>query len=142
MDKSTISGRRLTRADYEALARWRFILRRFSAFSASAAQTAGLPPQQHQAILAIKGQAERTVTIGALAEMLLITPHAATELVDRLCAGSFVERRRDPSDRRRLVLTLTPKAERILHTLSVIHLKEIGENAPAMFSILRTLMQR
>jgi len=136
------SKRRLTAADYAALARWRQVLRRFSAFSASAAHAAGLPPQQHQAILAIKGHAQGAVTVGGLAEMLLITPHAATELVDRLCAARLVARRKDPRDRRRLVLTLTRKAERILHTLSVVHLQEIRENASALFSILRALMRK
>lgn len=142
MSGQKISRRQLTAADYAALARWRHVLRRFSAFSASAAHAAGLPPQQHQAILAIKGQTERAVTVGALAEMLLITPHATTELVDRLSAGRLVARRKDPRDRRRLVLTLTAKAERILHTLSVIHLREIRENAPALFSILRALVRK
>ncbi len=141
-NEQKISKRRLTAADYAALAHWRHVLRRFSAFSASAAHTAGLPTQQHQAILAIKGQAQGAVTVGALAEMLLITPHAATELVDRLCDGRLAVRRKDPCDRRRLVLTLTPKAERILHSLSLIHLQEIRENAPALFSILRTLVRK
>jgi len=141
VNEPKISKRQLTEADYTALARWRHVLRRFSVFSASAAHAAGLPSQQHQAILAIKGKPGGAVTVGALAEMLLITPHAATELVDRLCAGRLIVRRKDRRDRRRLVLTLTAKAERILHTLSVIHLKEIRENAPALFSILRTLMR-
>lgn len=142
MNESRNSRRRLTTDDYAALARWRHVLRQFSAFSASAAQAAGLPPQQHQAILAIKGQAEGTVTVGALAEMLLITPHAATELVDRLCAGRLLTRRKDASDRRRFILALTPKAERILHSLSVIHLQEIRQQAQALFDILRTLVRK
>jgi DNA-binding MarR family transcriptional regulator len=142
VNKRKISKRRLTAADYAALARWRQVLRQFSAFSESAAHAEGLPSQQHQAILAIKGQADRAMTVGALAEMLLITPHAATELVDRLCAGRLVVRRKDPCDRRRLVLTLTSRAERILHTLSVIHLQEIRENTPALVSILRALVRK
>lgn len=142
MTQPKSSKRRPTAADYAALARWRRVLRRFSAFSESAAHAEGLPPQQHQAILAIKGQPEDAMTVGGLAEMLLITPHAATELVDRLCAGRLVVRRKDPCDRRRLVLTLTSRAERILHTLSVIHLQEIRENAPALLSILRALARK
>jgi DNA-binding MarR family transcriptional regulator len=142
VNKPKISRRRLTDADYAVLARWRHVLRRFGAFSASAAHAEDLTPQQHQAILAIKGQPEGTVTVGALAATLLITPHAATELVDRLCAGRLVVRRKDPSDRRRLVLKLTPRAERILHTLSVIHLQEIRDNAAALFSILRALVRK
>jgi len=132
----------LTASDYAALARWRHVLRRFSVFSASAAHAAGLPSQQHQAILAIKGHTHGAMTVGALAEMLLITPHAATELVDRLCAGRFVVRCKDSRDRRRLVLTLTRRAENILRALSVVHLREIRENAATLFSILRALVRK
>ena len=49
------SDETLSQADYEALATLRYTLRKFTDFSTSAAQEAGLPPQQHQALLAIKG---------------------------------------------------------------------------------------
>ncbi|HEY2034092.1 MAG TPA: hypothetical protein VGH02_10445, partial [Rhizomicrobium sp.] len=52
---TTKSPRKLTPADYRALAEFRFLLRRFMAFSEEAARAAGLAPQQHQALLAIKG---------------------------------------------------------------------------------------
>ena len=41
--------------DYEALAAFRYALRRFVAFSETEAKAAGLTPRQHQALLAIKG---------------------------------------------------------------------------------------
>jgi DNA-binding MarR family transcriptional regulator len=133
-------SRNLTQADYEALARLRYLLRRFAAFSASAAQAQGLPAQQHQALLAIKGYAEdEPMTVGALAERLLITPHSATELVDRLQASGMVLRRRDARDRRRLVLSLTTKAEAMLRSLSVVHLREIRATTPALLSVLARL---
>ena len=63
----------LTDADYEALSNLRYTLRRFMDFSASAAQEEGLPAQQHQALLAIRGhRGEDAMTIGILAERLLI----------------------------------------------------------------------
>jgi DNA-binding MarR family transcriptional regulator len=133
-------ARSLTQADYEALARLRYLLRRFATFSASAAQAQGLPARQHQALLAIKGQRQdEPMTVGALAERLLITPHAATELVDRLQASRLVLRGRDSRDRRRLVLSLTAKAEAILRALSLVHLREIRATTPALLSVLARL---
>ena len=41
--------------DYAALARFRYELRKFQAFSKAAADQAGLTPQQHQALLTIRG---------------------------------------------------------------------------------------
>jgi len=132
----------LSHADYAALARLRHALRRFTAFSASAAHAAGLPAQQHQALLAIKGYPRgEAMTVGALAENLLITPHAATELVDRLVDAGLISRSKDANDRRRLILALTRKAERLLHSLSVVHLKEIRETLPALLEILGSLDQ-
>ncbi|MDK1477737.1 helix-turn-helix domain-containing protein, partial [Sinorhizobium sp. 6-117] len=86
----------LTRADYESLATLRYTLRKFLDFSTSAAQEAGLPPQQHQALLAIKGlPVGETMTVGMLAEKLLIAPHTATELATRLVKAGYVLRTTD-----------------------------------------------
>ena len=52
-------------ADYAALAQFRYQLRTFLAFSEAAAQSAGLTPQQHQALLAIKGLAAPTAQASA-----------------------------------------------------------------------------
>ena len=140
--RSKPTAKRLSHADYAALARLRLALRRFTAFSASAAHAAGLPAQQHQALLAIKGYPRgEAMTVGALAENLLITPHAATELVDRLVDAGLISRSKDANDRRRLILALTRKAERLLHSLSVVHLKEIRETLPALLEILGSLDQ-
>jgi DNA-binding MarR family transcriptional regulator len=79
------SGPQLHKSDYEALAAFRHALRRFVAFSAEAARAAGLTPQQHQALLAIKGAPGReSLTVGEIAAHLLIRPNSAVELVDRL----------------------------------------------------------
>lgn len=128
----------LSQADYEALANLRYALRQFTAFSSTEAQAAGLPPQQHQALLAIKGHAEEhPMTIGALAERLLIAPQTATELVNRLAAAGLVDRITDRGDRRRQGLALTAKAEALMQPLSIMHLNKLQEMAPALIEILR-----
>jgi len=133
-------GERLTDADYEALSNLRYTLRRFMDFSTSAAQEEGLPTQQHQALLSIKGhRGEDAMTIGMLAERLLIAPHSATELVGRLVTAGYVSRRTDPNDKRRQTLELTDKAEGVLKRLTAIHLTEIREMAPQLIDILRKL---
>jgi DNA-binding MarR family transcriptional regulator len=132
----------LSPQDYQALAKLRFSLRRFMDFSTSAAQTEGLPSQQHQALLAIKGHAgEEPMTIGMLAERLLIAPHTATELVGRLGGAGLVVRHSDPEDRRRQTLALTDKAEAILLRLSAVHLREIRDMAPELIAILQRLQR-
>src|SRR5487761_1614906 len=79
------------RFDYQALADFRYGIRRFLNFSEQAARAAGIEPQQHQALLAIKGlPAARNATIGALAERLQIQHHSAVELADRLEARALL----------------------------------------------------
>lgn len=135
MEKDVLSA-----SDYEALANLRFALRRFMDFSTSAAEEGGLPSQQHQALLAIKGHSSAdAMTIGMLANRLLIAPHTATELVGRLTTAELVTRNADPEDKRKQTLHLTGKADDMLTRLSAVHLKEIREMAPELINILQRL---
>src|SRR5437588_7061226 len=89
--------------DYRALAEFRYQIRRFLRFSEEAAYAAGLEPQQHQLLLAIKGLPEgRKATIGELAERLQLRHHSTVELIDRLVKRELVERHRDEEDQRRV----------------------------------------
>ena len=129
----------LSDADYEALSNLRYTLRRFMDFSTAAAHREGLPAQQHQALLTIRGhRGQEPMTVGKLAERLLIAPHSATELVGRLVAAGDVSRHSDPADRRRQTLALTEKADAVLARLTAIHLAEIREMAPRFIGILKT----
>jgi DNA-binding MarR family transcriptional regulator len=130
-------GRRLTKADYETLAEFRYLLRRFLEFSENAAVQTGLTAQQHQALLAIKGYPQRAyVTTGELAERLCIRPHSAVGLVDRLVAKKLVTRSSGQSDKRQVLVTLTPAAEDLLAGLSMMHREEIERLAPLLGSLL------
>ena len=125
-------------ADYQALAAFRRGLREFLAFSETQARAAGLTPQQHQALLAIRGAPGRSLSIGALADDLMIRPHSALELSNRLGAAGLVLRSIDPADRRRVTLGLTRRAQTLLARLSVAHLAELDRQQ----SLLRNLMHR
>lgn len=126
-----------THEDYERLAAFRHALRCFMEFSQEAARTAGLTPQQHQALLAIKGMPSgRDVTVGDLASQLLVRHHSAVELVDRLEQNGLLRRHSDSDDARRSLLALTPKAEAALLELSAAHLDELSRIGPQLSEML------
>lgn len=116
-----------TRAiNYAALADFRYEIRRFLNFSEIAAHARGLEPQQHQALLAIKGRpAGFQTTVGVLAERMQIRHNTAVELSRRLEARGWIRRRRSRRDRREVYLRLTARAERVLAKLSLAHRKEL-----------------
>lgn len=130
----------LSRAQYVALASFRYELRRFLAFSESAAHGAGLPPQQHQALLAIAGfDGDGAPTVGALAERLMIAAHTAAELVARMVDAGLITKAPAPEDRRKVRLALTQKAETLLAELSAAHLNELKSLEPALVAALNRL---
>jgi len=129
--------------DYEALAQFRYELRKFQAFSKSAAHEAGLTPQQHQALLTIRGFSSRDpVSVGDLAEFLLIRHHTAVELVDRMSKLGLLSRIADRADARRALVKLTKEGERRLRKLSRIHLAELRAIGPALTKILKPFRER
>ncbi len=133
------SRRKFPKESYQALAEFRYALRTFLAFSEQAAGEVGLSPQQYQALLAIKGAPERPeLGVGEIADRLMIRHHSAVELVDRLSKSEFVTREIDKSDRRRVKVRLTPKAERVMDRLAAAHLRELKGIRP----VLEQLMSR
>ena len=127
----------LSRSHYAALAAFRYELRRFLAFSEAAATAAGLPPQQHQALLTVAGHSGPELpTVGHIAERLLIAPHSAAELVTRMVEASLLTKTRGTQDRRRMELALTPEAEALLHRLTAAHLEELRSLEPALVRAL------
>lgn len=109
---------------YEALAEFRYQLRCFLVFSEREARDAGLTPQHHQAMLAIRGSSRRAMTIGELAERLVIAPHSASGLAARLRKAELLDRITG-TDRRVGDLRLTDRAERLLEHLARVHHLEV-----------------
>lgn len=135
--KSGFSRRPLSQADYRLLAEFRYLLRQFLAFSEKAAAEAGLSPQQHQALLAIKGFEGRP-TVGDLATHLLVRHNTAVGLVDRLERMHLLTRHADPEDRRKVMLTLSTEAEDVLAGLSAAHREELQR----LSSVLKPVLAR
>lgn len=70
---------------------------------------------------------EGPVRQGALAPALGVTPRHITGLVDDLVAGGYVRRDPHPSDRRALVVSLTPAGERFVAELQRSHEELAGQ---------------
>lgn len=133
--------RALRKADYETLAAFRYLLRRFIHFSEEAAKAINITPQQHQALLAIKGFPERDqVTIGELAERLQLRHHSVVGLVDRLEKEKLMARK-PGNNRREVLVELTERGERVLADLSHIHRAELKKLGPKLKLLLQTLDQ-
>lgn len=132
--------KQLVKSQYETLAAFRYALRHFIHFSESAAQAAGITPQQHQALLAIKGFPGRErVTVGELAERLQLRHHSVVGLVDRLVAEKLVLRAACAEDRRRVFVELTSRGENVIARLSSAHSKELKRISPELNSLLKRL---
>lgn len=131
---------KLAPADYRILAEFRLLMRRFMMFSEDAARETGLAPQQHQALLAIKGfEKDEAPAIGDLAERLAIKHHSAVGLVDRLEKAGHLKRRHDEADRRRVTLTLTSSGEKLLADLSAVHRDELRMLTPSLKTLFAKL---
>ena len=127
--------------EYQTLAEFRYQLRRFLRFSEQAARAAGLEPQQHQLLLAVKGLPEGSkATISVLAERLQIAHHSTVELIDRLVERGYIQRCRDEADQRRVLVSLTPQGEEVLQNLSLAHRAELRSTGPALVQALTLLL--
>jgi len=134
--------KRLTLSDYQALAEFRYQIRKFLHFSARAVQASGLERGQYQLMLAMKGMPEGVrPRIRELANRMQIQHHSAVELVNRLESGGYVKRERAQDDRREVLLALTAKGERVLAELALHHHQELQSAAPSLVAALRKVMQ-
>lgn len=134
--------KRLTLADYQALAEFRYQIRRYLHFSEEAVHTAGLERGQYQMMLAIKGIPDGVrPRIRELADRMQIQHHSAVELINRLEHGGYVRRERAQDDRREVLLALTSRGERVLAELALHHHEELQSAAPTLVSALRKVMR-
>ena len=127
--------------DFKSMAELRYQIRRFLRFSENAARQAGIEPQQHQLLLAVRGLPDNLKpTVGVLAERMQLQHHSAVELIDRLVDRGFLCRLRAIDDRRQVLVKLTHEGEKFLKTLSLHHLQELQSAGPKFVQILRTLI--
>jgi DNA-binding MarR family transcriptional regulator len=134
--------KKLTLSDYQALAEFRYQIRKFLHFSEQAVRNAGLERGQYQLMLAIKGMPPGIrPRIRELANRMEIRHHSAVELVNRLQSRGYVRRQRAEDDRREVLLALTPLGERTLEELALHHHEELRSAGPTLVSALHRLMK-
>ena len=129
--------------DFKSMAELRYQIRRFLRFSETAARQAGIEPQQHQLMLAVRGLPDNLKpTIGVLAERMQLQHHSTVELIDRLVDRGFLCRLRSTDDRRQVLVKLTHEGEKFLKSLSLHHLEELQTTGPTFVKILQNLIQQ
>jgi len=122
-------GLDLSTAEYETIAAFRYVLRRFIATTDHNASSAGLTQQQYQALLVIRAD-PGIVTVGDLAERLLVKHHSAVGLADRLVRQRLIRRDRVPGDRRRVALRFTAHGLRVFSRLASVQREELRRIGP------------
>ncbi|MEF3366242.1 MarR family transcriptional regulator [Methylocystis sp. 9N] len=121
-----------------ALAHFRSALRKFLAFSEQAAAEHGVTMQWYQALLVVRTFRKGAhISVGELAEQLMIRDHSAAELVSRLVQAKLVRRKTDPTDRRRSLVIITAAGNRRLSELAAAHLKQMRETKSGFLTLFR-----
>jgi DNA-binding MarR family transcriptional regulator len=135
------SGARHPELDYRALAEIRYQIRRFTVFSEQQARAAGLEPQQHQLLLALKGLPPGLrPSIGVLAERLAVKHHTVVGLVDRLVGTGLVRRSPSDVDHREILIVITARGRAVLRGLSLRHEAELRTAGPALVDALQRVL--
>lgn len=133
---------RITKTEYEILSAFRYALRQFLRFSEEAAQSMGLTPQQHQALLSIKGFPGRDkITVKELSERMQIQHHSAVGLVNRLEAQGLLTREPSHADRRQVYVKLSAQGTALLEQLSSIHKEELHRMLPELQKLFEQLSE-
>jgi DNA-binding MarR family transcriptional regulator len=118
------------------LAWFRYNLRKFLRFSEKAARQCGVTPQQHQLMLGIAGYTGRgSATVSELAEFLQERHNSVVGLVERAAQRGLVNKEHDTSDRRFVLVSLTPLGEQILARLTELHKEEVQAAQQALLKV-------
>jgi DNA-binding MarR family transcriptional regulator len=133
--------RATTTAEYQALAEFRFLIRRFLNNGEKAARSVGLEPQQYMGLLALSGlPSGQEPTIRSLAERLQIQHHSAVELVDRMERRGLFRRERSRRDRRQVHVFVTSRGEKLLSRLVQHRIAELRISAPELARALQAVL--
>jgi DNA-binding MarR family transcriptional regulator len=128
----------ITTEEFRALAELRYRIRHFLSEGDTAARQAGLEPQQYLLLLMIRGlPSGEEATIRTLAER-----HSVVELVDRMEAHGYVRRTRGRDDRRRVLVSLLPRGERMLEDVARQRIDELRSYGHELARAIDQLLDR
>jgi len=135
-------AKEITTAEYQALAEMRYCIRKFVGEGDAVARAAGLEPQQYLLLLALRGLPEgEEATIRTLADRLALKHHSAVELIDRLEAHAYVRRSRSRDDRRRVLVSLLPRGEKLLEQVARDRISELRSSGAALANAISALLE-
>jgi DNA-binding MarR family transcriptional regulator len=135
-------GKKITSAEFRALAEMRYRIRLFLKEGDASARKAGLEPQQYLMLLAIRGLApEMPAKIQTLADRLVLKHHSAVELLDRLERRGYVKRTRARQDRRQVLVSLMPRGEKILETVVQQRISELRVSGRELVRAIAALLR-
>lgn len=135
-------ARKITSAEFRALAEMRYRIRLFLKEGDASARKAGLEPQQYLMLLAIRGLApEMPAKIQTLADRLVLKHHSAVELLDRLERRGYVKRTRGRQDRRQVLVSLMPRGEKILETVVQQRISELRVTGRELVRAIAALLR-
>jgi DNA-binding MarR family transcriptional regulator len=133
----------ITSAEYAALAELRYLIRKFVGEGDAVARAAGLEPQQYLLLLAIRGlPVGEEATIRTLADRLALKHHSAVELIDRLEVRGYVRRSRNRDDRRRVLVALLPRGEKLLEEVARHRISELRSSGAALVYAISALLKK
>lgn len=116
----------MMKADFEALAQFRYQLRRYLRFSEEVTHKEGITPLQYLLLLQIKGFPGREwATVAELAERLQAKHHGVVALISRCEVIGLVRRAASESDMRKVEIHLTPQGEQCIEQLAHLHRAEL-----------------
>jgi DNA-binding MarR family transcriptional regulator len=133
----------ITSEEYRALAELRYRIRHFLREGDAVAQAAGLEPQQYLLLLTIRGlPGGEEATIRTLAERLALRHHSVVELIDRLETHGYVRRTRGREDRRRVLVSLLPRGQRLLEQVVRHRIGELRSNGHELVRAIDQLLEK
>jgi DNA-binding MarR family transcriptional regulator len=114
------------KVDYEALAEFRYQLRKYLRFSENVTHQQGVTPLQYLLLLQIKGYPGRTwASVAELAERLQAQHHGVVALVSRCEALGLVQRIASTTDLRKVEVHLTEAGDTLVTNLVRLHRAEL-----------------
>jgi DNA-binding MarR family transcriptional regulator len=133
----------ITNEEYRALAELRYRIRHFLREGDLVARAAGLEPQQYLLLLMIRGLRDgEEATIRTLADRLALKHHSAVEPIDRLELHGYVRRSRGRDDRRRVLVSLLPRGERVLEEVARQRIDELRSYGQQLVRAIGQLLER